>query len=454
MEEVIVQEQEEIVINRHKGYDAFNGLISALISLFIGGFSFFVASKGTFWFFAIGAYFVIEAIFLIVPLFIKDAYKAMRIQGVMQIISVVLFVSYLLFMILWNDPDGKMDYSFYVYLIFGGAAAIKLALSCISFFVIRKGYDPVLHALRNNDLVSAMYFLLIIELIIANQFYPGSSYSIFDNLLQEKPLWIYIIGIGLNALFTTFAALLALSTDIRAKTKEQLSTKNKIKHTVRWFNENEVSMFFGLIFTMYLAILALINMKQSFFYIALFAYYVGTAFIRLINYVWHRNIKKECGDNLIRENRQSSWILLFDAFAYLIFSDVLVIGAIFMMVQKANVGSNIYLFLFMIVPMAIMRFVTSNKSIRNNRRDNNTYRLGVSLIGLVSVFFTLLEIVAISCHQIPVVWARYVFIIVAIVLVKIAVLVVSIIFVVHWMRSLFVNNRRRERRARREKERG
>ena len=156
-------------------------------------------------------------------------------------------------------------------------------------------------------------------------------------------------------------------------------------------------------------------------------------------------------DNQIRENRLSSWILLFDAITYLFFSNVLVVGAVFMMIQKANAGTNIYLFLFMIIPMAIMRFITSNKSIRRNRRENNTYKLGVSLIGLVSVFFTILEIVAIACHELDV-FFRFTAIITAIVAVKIAVIVVAIIFVVHWLRSMFLNNRRRERRMRKQKD--
>ena len=122
-----------------------------------------------------------------------------------------------------------------------------------------------------------------------------------------------------------------------------------------------------------------------------------------------------------------------------------------MMIQKANTGANIYLFLFMIIPMAIMRFITSNKSIRRNRRENNTYKLGVSLIGLVSVFFTILEIVAIACHQMPV-FFRFTIIIGAIIAVKIAVIVVAIIFVIHWMRSIILNSRRKERRLRKQKD--
>ena len=426
-------------------------IISTLVSLFIAGYCFYISSLGTFWFIPIGSYFALECLFIIIPLFQKDDYKAMRLQGVFQIITVILIMPYLLFMILWNDPNGVMDYSFLTYAIFAGTAIFKVLISLISHLIIHKNYQPLLHAYRNNGYIAAFYLGIIVELIVINQYFPGSTTQVFENIFQEKPPWTYIISISVNAISTIVAALLALSTEIRAKTKEELTTGGKIKHTIQWFNDNEVSMFFGLIFTMYLAVLSLIHMKQSFFYILLFVYYVGTALIRVINYIWHRIILKKVGDNQIRENRLSSWILLFDALAYLFFSNVLVVGAIFMMIQKANAGTNIYLFLFMIIPMAIMRFITSNKSIRRNRRENNTYKLGVSLIGLVSVFFTILEIVAIACHEMHVVF-RYVVIIGAIIAVKIAVIVVAIIFLIHWLRSIILNRRSKERKLRKQKD--
>ena len=447
MEEILdYSKEQQTTINKHRFYDILEAIISSFISLFTCGFAFYLAIKGTFWFYPIAIYFLIESAFIIITLFIKDAYKAMRLLGIFQIVNTIILMSYLLFMILWNDPNCKMDYSFYTYLTFGGALFFKALLAAFNHLLINKQYHPLLHAYRNNDLITAFYLLLIIELILANQFYPGTNEAIFDNLLREKPFWIYLIGILLNATLTTLAALLALSTDIKAKTQEQLTTVGKIKHTVHWFNQNEVSMFFALIFTFYLAILSLINMKQSFFYILLFIYYMGTITIRLINYLWHKKIQKRCGDNIIKENRLSSWILLFDAGAYLVFSDVLVIGAIFMMLQRANVGSNIYLFLFMIVPMAVMRLITTNKSIKDNRRGNNTYRLGVSLISLISLFFTILEIVAISCHALPIVWMRYILIITTAIAAKIAVIVVTVIFVIHWFRSMILNNKRKEKR--------
>lgn len=426
-------------------------IISTLVSIFIAGYSFYISSLGTFWFIPVGIYFAIECVFIIIPLFQKDDYKAMRLQGIFQIITVILIMPYLLFMILWNDPNGVMDYSFFTYGAFAGAAILKVLLSGVGHLIIHKNYRPLLHAYRNNGYIAAFYLGIIVELIIMNQFFPGTSTALFDDLLQiNKPIWTYITSIAVNAISTIVAALLALSTAIRAKTREELTTGGKIKHTIQWFNENEVTMFFGLIFTTYLAILALIHMKQSFFYILLFVYYVGTALIRIINYIWHRIILKKVGDNQIRENRLSSWILLFDALTYLLFSNILVVGAIFMMIQKANAGVNIYLFLFMIIPMAIMRFITSNKSIRRNRRENNTYKLGVSLVGLVSVFFTILEIVAIACHEMPV-FFRFTIIIGAIAAVKIAVIVVAIIFVIHWMRSIILNSHRKERKMLKEK---
>ena len=425
-------------------------IISTLVSLFIAGYSFYLSSLGTFWFIPIGIYFVIECIFIIIPLFQKGEYKKMRLQGIFQIITVLLIMPYLLFMILWNDPNAVMDYSFLTYIAFIGASILKILISLISHFVINKQYQPLLHAYRNNGYIAAFYLGIIFELIIMNQFFPGSTTNAFENILKEKPLWTYIISISVNVISTIVVALLALSTEIRAKTKEELSTSGKIKHTIKWFNDNEVSMFFSLIFTLYLSVLSLINMKQSFFYILLFVYYIGTASIRLINYIWHKKILKMTQDNQIRENRLSSWILLFDAFAYLLFSNVLVIGAIFMMIQKANTGTNIYLFLFFIIPMGIMRFITSNKSIRRNRKENNTYKLGISLIGLVSVFFTILEIVAISCHELGTV-LRFFVIISAIIIAKIAVIVVAIIFVVHWLRSIILNRKSKERKMLKEK---
>ena len=451
MEERIIDNQ-ETPVKKNRGLCFIMALVSSLISLFVSGFCFYLSFIGNYWFIAIGIYFLLESTFVIAPLFSKDDYKAMRLQGIAQIIGVLFMMPYLLFMILWNDPNGVMNYSFLTYVVFGVAAFMKIIIFAANRSIIKLNYHPLLHAYANGALVATFYLLTIIELIIVNRFYPGNSTAIFENLLKEKPMWIYIVDIIINAIFTLFVALLALSTAIRAAIREELSTTGKIKHTIKWFSDNEISMFFGLIFTIYLAVLSFINIGQSnFFYILLFIYYIGTASIRLINYVWHKRIQKKCGENIIRENRLSSWILLFDALTYLAFSNVLVLAAIFMMIQKSNAGTNIYLFLFMIIPMAFMRLITTNKSIRNNRRNNNTYRLGISLIGLVSLFFTILEIVAIACHGMSIVWIRYVFIILAIIAAKIAVIVVSILFVIHWFRSIILNRKSKERKYLREK---
>ena len=163
-------------------------------------------------------------------------------------------------------------------------------------------------------------------------------------------------------------------------------------------------------------------------------------------------VVKAAGNNQTKDNRLSSWILLLDAFMYLFFSNVLILGAVFMMIQKVNTGANIYLFLFFIIPMALWRFLTSNRSVRANRKANNTYKLGVSLMGIVSSFFSLLEIVAIAVHNVPIEWVRYVIIIAAIAIVKIAVLIVAVIFIIHWIRSMILNSKRKERRKKRQEE--
>lgn len=57
-------------------------IISTLVSLFIAGYSFYLSSLGTFWFIPIGIYFVVECVFIIIPLFQKGEYKKMRLQGI------------------------------------------------------------------------------------------------------------------------------------------------------------------------------------------------------------------------------------------------------------------------------------------------------------------------------------------------------------------------------------
>lgn len=449
MEEVVIKREEP---KKNRELCVLMAILSALVTFLIGGYSIYLSVLGNYWFIIVAIFFLLETGFIILPLRKNDDYDAMRILGIVQIISVIFFMSYLLFMILWNDPNGKMDYSPITFLFLSVSLVFNILLFSINRLMVKEEYHPLLHAYSNNGLINAFFIFIITQLILVNLFYPGSSNAIFENLLKEKPIWIYIIDILINGTLTVFAALLALSTAIRAETKEKLNTKGKIKHTIKWFSDHEVSMFFGLMFTLYLAVLSIINMKQSFFYILLFIYYIGNAIIRVTNYLLHKKIQKVSDGNQIKDNRLSSWLLLLNALTYLFFSNVLVVAAIFMMIQKANAGANIYLFLFMIIPMAIVRWITANKNIKANRKGNNTYRLGVSLIGLVNVFFTILEVVAISCHQLPIAWLRYVIIILAIIAVKISVIVVAFIFIIHWIRSMILNSRRKERRLAKEKE--
>lgn len=426
-----------------KGLKALLAIISSLVSFAIAGYAFYLVSLTNYWFITIGVYFAFEGLFIIIASAIKDEYKAMRVQGVFQILGVILMMDYLLVMALWNDPYQVMVYQF-SYVFFGVAAGLKGLTCLISTIAVKKYYSPILHAFRNNDLITLFYLLLIIELIITNQFYPGTSVNIFDNLFKEKPIWIYIIDASLNATFTIMAALLALSTDIRSKTREELTTVGKIKHTAQWFNDNEVSMFMGLVFTMYLAIIAFLNVKLHWFYIVLGCFYLGTATIRLINYLWHKAIVKKCGNNKIRENRLSSFILLFDAFAYFFFSFVISGAAIFLMVTDANVGKNIYLFLFIVVPFGILRLVTAVKGIRKYRRENDTYHLGLGYISLISVFFSLTEIIAITMYFAPTI-LKYITIIGVVSILQIVVLIVCVTFVIHFVRSLIINRRGKEK---------
>ena len=423
----------------NKGLKAFLALLSILSSLAAAAFSIYLGVLGTWWFIVIGCYFVTEALLIFIASLIKDEYKGMRVLGVAQIIGVLIMMDFLLVMILWNDyPTQVIPYNL-SYIVFGACAGVKALTGLISAIANKKHYTPMLHGFRNGDIITLFYFLLIVELIITNYFFPGTG----EGLLKEKPLWIYIIDVGSNATFTILAALLALSTDIKAKEEKQLSTGGKIKHVVGWFNDNEVTMFFGLIFTSYLAVLAFINVKTSPFYIFLGLYYILTALVRFINYVWHRIILKKVGDNQVRDNRYSSFILLFDSIAFLILSDIIVFGAIMIMLDKSNTGTNVYLFLFMIVPFGIMRFVNAVRETRNGRINNNTYKLGLGYISLIGGFFALLEIVAILSHGMNVV-LKYILIIGMVVIVKLAVLIICVIFIVHFVRSLIINRKSKE----------
>ena len=428
--------------NQKKGLQVLVALISALASLAAAGFSFYLSYLKNYWFILIAIYFVFDALFILITLGVKDPYKAMRVQGVWQIFSVILMMDYLLVMALWNDPENLIvvPLSYYVY----GAIAVVKGFACLlSFIGFKRQYSPVLHAYRNNDLINIFYLLLMIELIIMNQFYPGNTTNIFENLFQEKPIWVYIVDIACNATLTIIGAFLALSTEIRAKEREQLSVGGKIKHTVKWFNDNEVAMFFGLIFTLYLAWLALVQVKQSVFYIFLAAFYLGSGLIRFINYAWHKGIQKRCNGNLSKENRLSAFILLFDSFTYLFFSNVICVGAIMIMLNKIDAGSNLYLFLFMIIPFAILRLVNAGREIKSGKQINDTYKIGTGYISLISAVFSMLEIMAISTYYMhtSLVALKYVLIIGCVIFVKIFVLVICVMFIVSFFKGLIIRRK-------------
>ena len=158
-----------------------------------------------------------------------------------------------------------------------------------------------------------------------------------------------------------------------------------------------------------------------------------------------KSIRKQVGDNKIAENRKSSFILLFNAFAYFFFSGVITFAAIFLMTMDATLGKDILLFLFIIAPFGILRFVNAIKTIRVSRRENNTYKLGVGYISLLSAFFSLLEIAAISTYFAPKV-AKYIAVLFNVTILQIVVLVVCITFLVHFFRSLIINRKSKEKK--------
>ena len=409
----------------------FTSIISFLTSLLIGGYSFYLALNNNFWFIYPCAYFITEGLFILFSLLIKDEYKRMKFLGVFQVINVIALMCYLLVMILWND-EGNMIY-LYSYYIFGGGAGIKFLLYLINSISIRISYDVKLHTYRNNDFISFSYLAVLIELIIIKSFFPVTS-----------EIYIYIIEAATNAIFTTLAAFFALSTVIRSSIKEPLTPGQKIKTTISWFNEHEISFFLSTIFSSYLATMAFANIVHGFLFFFLGIYYVFMSFIRFINYFWHHKIKKKCGDNLIKENRLSSFILLFDAFIFFSSSIIITTSTIAVMDNKFNSDTNIYLFLFFIIPLAIFRFVNAIHSSKKYRREKNTYKLGLSLSSLIAAFLSVLEILAIAC-QVWDIWAKVALIIIAIIIVNIAVTVVCIIFFIHFIRSLIVNRKSKEK---------
>ena len=424
----------------NKGLKIVVTIISVILSLGLSILSLLLGIRQIYWFYPFAAFFVIDAIVTLVGATKKDQYQGMLILGRWQVISVILVMVYLLAMILWDDPDKLMPYTA-AYVILGIIIGIKSLFVVLLEIAIRKKYQPNLHALRNYSIIQAVFLLTMISLLITNQLSPLSG----EGLLKEKPLVVYIIIVSINATSTIVVAFLALSTVVRANHREEVTTTGKIKYLAAWFNDNEISMFFSLIFSFYLIGLALMNMKVSLFYVFLAAYYGILAGIRVINYLWHRSILRRTNSKA-KENRKSSWILLFNAAAYSIFSDVLAVGAILLLTDKINAGSNIYLFLFITIPFGILKLVLAIRAIKGHKEKNNTYRLGLGYIALINAMFSVLEIIAIAVHGIENVF-KWIMVIASITVVKIFVLVIAVIFVVHFFRSMIINRRTREKKV-------
>lgn len=426
-------------MKENKALKVFSTLSTVLVSLVLSVLSFYLGYIKIYWFYAFGAFFIFDALVTIIGTAKKDRYDGMLMLGKWQAFSVVVVMVYLLAMILWDDKEGLMPYNA-TYIVYGIIAGIKLLFAFLEHISISKYYQPILHAHRNHNVIELFFLLVLLTLTIINQFVPIEG----EGLLQTKPIWAYIINVSVNGIITILVVLYAVSTIVRAKEREEINTVGKIKHLVGWMNDNEITMFFSLIFTFYLIALALMNMKTNGFYIALAIYYAIIAGIRLINYLWHRSISKNVNSKT-KENRKSSWILLFNAIAYTLSSDLLAVGAIMLMINK-DVGTSIYLFLFVTIPFCILKFVLAGRAIKNHKEKNNTYRLGLGYIALINAVFSVLEIIAIAIHGFDNVF-KWVIIIISVTAVKIFVLVIAVIFVVHFFRSIIINRHGKERKA-------
>lgn len=426
----------------HKGLKAFVAIISLLVSLALSIYSGYLSTLKNYWFILICVYFAFETLFIFISSLIRDEYKAMRVQGVFQIIGVIIMMDYLLVMILWNDPNKIMPY-IPAYFVFGGAALIKGILALISHISLKK-YNACIHAYRNNDLITFFYLILIIELIIFNHIYPESQLFDFENkTLVTTHLYVYIIEIATNAVLTIFAAFLALSTDITSKERIKLGPVAKIKHTVQWFNDNEVGVYFGTIFTLYLAFLAFMNQKPIYFFLG--SFYLALALIRFIGYVWHRSILRDTKGNKIAENRQSSWILLFNAINFFALGIIISIAGIVLMMEKVEADTNIYLFLFFIVPFMILRFITAHTNLKRSRTTGDIYQIGIGYISLLSALFSSLEVFAILMHTLNKT-LKLTFMIILVVALQIALMIICITMIVFCVKGRIVNRKSREKR--------
>ena len=93
MEEAIIKKDEP---KKNRELCFLMAILSGLVSVLIAGFSIYLSVLGNFWFIVVAIFFLLEAWLVIWPLLKSDDYQAMRIQGITQIISVILFMPYLL----------------------------------------------------------------------------------------------------------------------------------------------------------------------------------------------------------------------------------------------------------------------------------------------------------------------------------------------------------------------
>ena len=404
-------------------------IFSSLASFAFGVFALYLSMIGNVYFIPIGIYYLLEGIFLIVPLTFKDEYRGMKYISIFQIVGVILMMCYLLFMIVWSD-DGKMLFETTYYVI-GGVALVKTITSIISHILLCKEYQPLVHSLRNSDLITLNYLACIVELVIC---------TYFDN--PNRRLELYIVEIGTNAILTAVVGFLALSLIIMAYKKEEQSMVGKFKTVGSWFRDNEISLFFGLIFTTYLAIAALINMKNSFFYIFIFIFYFVFALIRLNNWHWHKKIVTNNPGQPERVNHFTSKIMIFDALVIFLVGSAFAVGAILMMLDKFKTETNIYYFLIILLPFTLMRVIMTIVSFRNGKKANDVYFDIKNYLSLISLGFSLLGVIAIACYSLPYA-ARLAIIIISAILAMLLLQILVLIMLFRGFKGLIVHKRRR-----------
>lgn len=420
---------------KSNGIKIFTGILSLIASLGTAVYCGYLSVLQNYWFITICVYFALEILFIFISMVIKDEYKAMRVQGVFQIIGVLYMLDYLLAMILWND-SGTMVF-LYSYFAFGAAAFMKGLTALINHIGQVNKYDACLHAFRNNDLITLIYFALMIELVIFKQFYPTTSF--FD----KNTLFVYIVEVATNATLTLFGVFFALSTAIYSKERTVLSPIGKIKHTIKWFVDNEISIYFGTIFTLYLAFLAFVNGKPISIFLGVF--YLVLALIRFINFIWHKIIKKHSDGNQVKENRQSAWILLFDSASFLALGVLISIAAIALMAGQVDNDTNAYMFLFFIVPFAILRFIMAHVNLKRSRTDGNTYQIALGYISLLAALFSSLEVFAICFQPLSSTPLKITLMVILVVALQIALHIICITLFIFWIKGLIQNRRGKEK---------